>query len=297
MDTDQAHDAFEDPAASRGRLTTDNVVPADLASTSESPALVDMVTVEGTGIDTFTGSTHSGGMNRLFGGLVAAQALTAATATVDPRRRVHSLHCYFMRAGRTAGGIDYTVDRIREGRSFSTRRVTASQDGTILFEMLTSFQADEAGADWSCPPEEFPATPDGDASPLGGLLSYVEGHLDLRPVDPEPRGWEIHPYWFRANPPVGTDPGVNAAVLTYVSDMAFMANAREPGSEVPMAMAASIDHAIWFHRPPRVDSWLLFSTEPVANVGTRGTVRGEFRSADGQLVATAVQEALLRPLQ
>lgn len=235
------------------------------------------------------------GLPRLFGGQVAAQALMAACATVAPERPPHSLHAYFIRMGRADAPIEYLVDRTRDGRAFCTRHVTVRQEGQAILELLASFQEPEPGRDWQRPGPPIGGVPQPPENPRK-RLAHLRSHLDVRQVDPDSsRGWRIHPFWFRATPPMGSDPAHNAAMLTYVSDIALMANAREPGTDDPMALAASIDHALWFHRPPRVDEWLLFSAEPVAHIGTRGTVHGAFHTAEGRLVATVAQEGLLRP--
>lgn len=265
------------------------------AIAADLPAIVKLLTVDQTSADTFCGRPVRRASGRLFGGLVAAQALVAASHSVENDLVPHSLHAYFLRPGRDDEPVDYVVERTREGRSFSTRRVQARQQGTAIFETLLSFQRPEPGADWSSAAPYMPEPPRTSTPALPPRLRHLNGLLDLRQVHPGAPGWNIYPYWFRSLPPIGDDPVVNAAVLTYVSDIAFMANAREPGTRVEMAVAASIDHALWFHRPTTVDDWHLFASEPIANVGTRGTVRGEIRRADGTLVATAVQEALLRP--
>jgi acyl-CoA thioesterase-2 len=235
------------------------------------------------------------GLPRLFGGQIAAQALMAACATVERERPPHSLHAYFIRMGRPDAPIEYHVDRTRDGRAFSTRHVTARQDERAIFELLASFQEPEPGHDWQRPGPTIGAVPPSPKKPHP-RIAQLQNHLDVRLADPaSASGWRIHPFWFRGTPPVGADPAHNAAMLTYVSDVALLANAREPGTDEPMAMAASIDHVLWFHRPPRVDEWILFSTEPIVHIGTRGLVHGAFHTLEGRLVATAAQEGLLRP--
>lgn len=245
--------------------------------------------------DVYEAAPTTEGPPRLFGGQVAAQALLAAARTVERDRPAHSLHGYFILPGRLGEPVTFHVDRTRDGRSFSTRHVTARQNGAAIFELLASFQAPEPGIDWQSDPPAIGPIPDDTIAPFFPM-SFAR-QLDVRPIGPpaEDGGWRIHPYWVKTVQPVGDDPVLNIAVLTYVSDLALMAGARAPGTWVPMAAAASLDHAVWFHRAPRVDEWLLFSTETVVNVGTRGLVRGSFHTADGVLVATVTQEALLRP--
>jgi acyl-CoA thioesterase-2 len=247
--------------------------------------------------DVYEAPVSTDGPPRLFGGLVAAQALLAAAKTVDAQRPAHSLHGYFILPGRPGVPIAYHVDRTRDGRSFSTRHVTARQDGVAIFELLASFQAPEPGIDFQADPPEIGPVPDALAEPFFPMAFARQ--LDVRPLAPpaEDGGWRIHPYWVKTSEPIGDDPVLNIVVLTFISDLALMAGARAPGTWVPMAAAASVDHAVWFHRVPSVDDWLLFSTETVANIGTRGLVRGSMHTADGTLVATVTQEALLRPLE
>jgi acyl-CoA thioesterase-2 len=262
-------------------------------SAGNSP-VEDLVGVRHVGDDVYEAGATTDGPPRLFGGQIAAQALLAAARTVD--RPAHSLHGYFILPGRPHVPVTYHVDRTRDGRSFSTRHVTARQDGVAIFELLASFHEPEPGIDWQSEPPPLPPVPDQPIEPFFPMA--FARRLDVRPTSPpaEDGGWRIHPYWVKTAQPIGDDPVLNIAVLTYVSDLALMAGARAPGTWVPMAAAASIDHAVWFHRVPAVDDWLLFSTETVANVGTRGLVRGSFHTQDGKLVATVTQEALLRPL-
>lgn len=258
-------------------------------------AIEDMLAVERSGTDMFTATIPFRRVPRLFGGQVAGQALVAACRTLPEPRSPHSLHAYFVRLGQPGVPVRYEVTRVRDGRSFTTRRVTATQDDRTIFEAMASFQNAEEGANWQPPAPDLGARPSRPPGVPHPRLGHVVNHLDLRPIRDHEGGWRIHPYWVRTDPPIGDDVALNAAALTYVSDIAFMANAREPGTDLPMAAAASIDHSIWFHRPPRTDDWLFFSAEPVANIGTRGMVRGAFHTEGGELVATVAQEALLRP--
>lgn len=264
--------------------------------TEPTGTIVDLIGVRRLSEDVYEAPATTDGPPRLFGGQVAAQALLAASHTVGADRPAHSMHGYFILPGRLGVPITFHVDRTRDGRSFSTRHVTARQDGVAIFELLASFQAPEPGIDYQAEPPTIGAVPDDTVEPFFPM-SFAR-QLDVRPLSPpaEDGGWRIHPYWVKTTQPVGDDPLLNIAVLTYVSDLALMAGARAPGTWVPMAAAASVDHAVWFHRIPAVDEWLLFSTETVANIGTRGLVRGSIHTADGVLVATVTQEALLRPL-
>jgi acyl-CoA thioesterase-2 len=235
---------------------------------------------------------------RLFGGQVAAQALVAACRTVPDERPPHSLHAYFVRAGTENAPVHYHVDRVRDGRTFSTRHVTARQDDEVILEFLASFEHPEDGPNWQVPAPPVDDVPDRLIGSANQRLAHTVGHLDIRLIhEPPAEGWRMHPFWFRTLPAIGEDPTLNAAMVTYVSDIGLMASAREPGTQRRMSAVASIDHALWFHRPPRTDEWLLSSAEPVVNIGARGTVRGAFHTQERVLVATVAQEALLRPLR
>lgn len=258
-------------------------------------ALTRLIHVQPQGDDIFIGAADTNGSARIFGGHIAAQAVSAACHTVEGDRPIHSLHCYFLRPGKPAVPTVYQVHRSRDGRSFSSRHVTVSQDGVAIFELLASFHRPEPGQDWQSPGPRLSVIPDPNHEVLRSRLGHLAKLLDIRPVDPQAQGWDLHPYWFRVHPALDDHPAVHAAVLTYVSDISLMAKARAPGPRAQMAVAASIDHALWFHRLPRVDEWVLFSAEPVANIGTRGLVRGSFHDQSGALIATVVQEALLRP--
>jgi acyl-CoA thioesterase-2 len=255
-----------------------------------------LLALEPLGDDVFTTTIPDrGGMTRLFGGQVAAQALLAACRTVGDERPPHSLHGYFIRGGKPDVPLHYEVDRTRDGRSFTTRHVTVRQNGDAIFELLASFQSPEPGADWQSEPPSIEALPPPSEGAPHPRLGYLGRLFDIRRVRPAQEGsWVLHPYWIRAREPIGDDPALQSAMLTFLSDIALMASARAPGSVAPLVSGASLDHAVWFHRPPRVDEWLLYSAEPVANIGARGLARGTLHSADGALVASTIQEALLR---
>lgn len=269
---------------------------ASAAGTAPS-AVERTLALDRTDDDTFTSAFNTRRLGpRLFGGQVAAQALVAACSTVPDGRPPHSLHAYFVRPGTPLSAVRYDVNRVRDGRSFSTRHVTARQGDETILEFLASFEIPEEGPDWQTPPPELGAVPPTPTASGDVRLGHLAGLVELRPeTPPSPARWRLHPFWVRTSPPVGDDATVNAAMLTYVSDIALMANARAPGTTTPMSAVASIDHAVWFHRPPRLDQWLFYSAEPIANIGARGTVRGAFHTQEGRLVATVLQEALLRP--
>ena len=240
--------------------------------------------------------TPSDGPGRLFGGQVASQSLRAATLSVDASRRAHSFHAYFLRPGRPGPALLLDVETTRDGRSFSTRRVTASQDGEPIFLLAASFHVAEDGDDWQQPAAlDAPAPDDSAESPLAGFATMHP--FEIRPVNPTGLGFPmLHPFWVRTRGRLPDAPDLHTCVIAFMSDMGVVGGARAPGSTLPARfMGASLDHAVWFHRPARADEWLLFEVGPVSNFGARGLARGSFRTADGRLVASISQEALLRP--
>ena len=272
---------------------------------------VNRLTLEQVDRDIFTGRCHAGAPQRAFGGQVAAQALVAAGHTVDDADRVvHSLHGYFLRPGRTGDKIVYLVDRPRDGRSFSTRRVKAVQYGEVIFTMSASFAVHDRGPEHqfempSAPPPEtlepYPILLD-DAHTLheAGLpehsmldMRFVDLDSDAKPVYGRPQRMT----WLRTNDALPNDQRIHVCALTYFSDLTLVGTALSPsGGRVPNTdlMVASIDHAMWFHAPFRADEWLLFvQNTPVAH-GGHGLASGAFFTQDGRLVASAAQEVLMR---
>lgn len=255
------------------------------------------------GTDAFTGITHGpdAGVERIFGGHIAAQALLAAAATVEPGRDVHSLHCAFVRAGRPGLPVRYDVVRYRDGRAFSTRRVTGSQGPNVIFESFVSFHGPEGGADWTATP--MPDVPAAEDCPFVETvittlptLSVYEQRL-LRPLDPGQPLTMVHPVWVR---PVGDLPGsphVGRAIIATLSDLGAVRATMGPEFAVADGgfTGASLDHAVWFHRePPTTDGWVLVDMDPLSNHAGRGLAVGRAWAADGTHVATWMQEALLR---
>ncbi|MEU6037015.1 acyl-CoA thioesterase domain-containing protein [Actinomadura sp. NPDC047616] len=247
--------------------------------------------------DLFVAAPRGPGRRRLFGGQVVAQALRVAGLTIDGPRPVHSLHAYFIRPGLPAEPVRFEVTRTRDGRAFSTRSVTARQEGKPIFEMIASFHDPEPGEDWQAPtPPSVP--PPRDLRPVRLPLLFGDDQpVDIRPVTaPRPGVFPVsHPFWMRVTMPVGPDTASHACLLAYLSDIAVVRAARAPGPETRHGLRVSLDHSIWFHRPPRVDQWLLYSMRPVAHVGSRGLAQGSIRTVDGTVVASVAQEALLRP--
>jgi acyl-CoA thioesterase-2 len=252
---------------------------------------------------------------RVFGGQTIAQALVAAQRTVAADRHVHSLHGYFMRPGDTKVPILYQVDRIRDGGSFATRRVVAVQHGQAIFSLEASFQVDEDGLEHQIPmPLDVPDLDTlgtqqdlivkfGDAVPQG-IRRYWERD---RPVDMKPimlkhytSREKLDPrqnIWIRTTGPVPQDRATQAAVLAYLSDMTLLDTSTFAHGRAVFdqdIQAASLDHAMWFHRPHPIDDWLLYTQDSPSTSGARGFTRGALYARDGTLIASVAQEGLIR---
>jgi acyl-CoA thioesterase-2 len=261
----------------------------------------------------FRGRSPQVGWQRVFGGQVIGQALVAAARTVDGRA-AHSLHAYFMRPGDPSVPIIYEVDRIRDGKSFATRRVVAIQHGEAIFSMSASFQVEESGFDHQLPmpsvppPEELPSESDLKALFVESAPEPVrrywerERPLELRPVDlrhylsREPLE-PVQQVWIRATGRLPDDPNIHRSVLAYASDMTLLdtslfAHGRNIFDRD--LQVASLDHALWFHRPFRIDEWLLYNEDSPSASGARGFSRGSLFSRDGRLIASVAQEGLIR---
>ena len=256
------------------------------------------------------------GPQRIFGGQVAAQALVAAGRSVDPARRVHSLHGYFVRAGDPSEPIVYEVDVVRDGRSFSVRRCVANQRDRAIFTMEASFQRQESGLDHQAPgpPDDVPG-PETLPTMAELLRQYPDrsrpwGTDAPRPIDiryvTEP-GWlrgpgerpvsPVHRVWMRIDGTLPDDPLLHACALTFASDMSLLDAIIGVHGEVwgPGGMVgASLDHAVWFHRAFRADEWFLYDCWSPSASGARGLAAGRMFTQDGRNIATAVQEGLLR---
>lgn len=243
----------------------------------------------------------NGGGGRVFGGQVASQALMAASNTVEVAHRVNSLHAYFLRPGRPATPIIYSIDRIRDGSSFTTRRVVALQDGEAIFNLDASFHKEEPGLEFelAAPLEGVPA-PDG--LPRSQHHGPHHSPIDSRDIPILPRPTSTRAMWLRADGDLPEGPALHACVLTYMSDSGPVGAARRPllpeGGWGPRSgmMSASLDHTMWFHRPVRADQWLMYDLEAVACSNARGLARGTMFTQDGHLVVSITQEALLRPV-
>lgn len=280
--------------------------------------LVFLLDLEARGADNFIGRRRADGTGRVFGGQAIAQALGAASRTVDADREVHSLHAYFLRPGSDELPIEYRVKRDLDGRSFSNRRVVASQEGKPILNLVASFQVPVEGPGHQHPgmpdvppPEEL--LPDADVRrelaqivPDGMIKRLLERPfpVDFRSV--ETRDW-VHPQkreptshvWFRMVAPLPDDPAVHRAALAYISDFQILATALQPhGKSIHggQIKGASLDHAVWFHDKFSLDEWLLFVTESPWTGGGRGFARGQVFTSDGRLVASVSQEGMLRHL-
>ena len=262
----------------------------------------------------FRGRSPQTAWQRVFGGQTIGQALVAAQRTVDPSRRVHSLHGYFMRPGDTKVPIVYEVDRIRDGGSFTTRRVVGIQHGHAIFSMSASFQVEEPGLDHQMDaepvpdPETLPAEKALVDSLIDGMAPEVRAYfererlIELRPVDirhytsrePLPARQVV---WVRASAELPDDPAIHRCVLAYVSDYTLLDTALFPHGRIvfdPAMQVASLDHAMWFHRPFRADEWLLYVQDSPSASGARGFNRGSIYDRSGRLIASVAQEGLIR---
>jgi acyl-CoA thioesterase-2 len=275
--------------------------------------LIDALALERIEVNLFRGVAPSDQGPRIFGGHVIAQALLGAYKTVEGRV-CHSLHCYFIRPGDPAIPILYEVDRARDGRTFTTRRVTAIQHGEQIFNLAASFQTPESGLEHQ---DAMPKVPMPDALPDERDLraAYTERlppkmremvlrprPIEMRPVDAQdflsPRSGEAgQNIWMRATAPLGDDLVLNQAVIAYASDMSFLSTSMRPhgmGWQTPGLQTASLDHAIWFHRPSRFNDWHLYAQKSPSASGSRGFNLGEIYNIDGRLVASTAQEGLMR---
>lgn len=265
----------------------------------------------------YRGLNRDIGTGRVFGGQVLAQGLVAARRTIDDDRDCHSLHGYFILPGSLQAPIVYFVDRLRDGKSFTTRRVTAIQFGNAIFNMSASFHRQEPGAEHQAdmpdvpPPERLDSElnvlremADRIPEPLRDVLTQ-DRPIDFRPVEtvdpftPRPRAARRH-FWLRANGALSDDVLHHQAVLAYASDYGLLGTALMPHGltiRQPDLQVATLDHAIWFHRRFRADDWLLYAMEAPVAAGARGFTRGHIFTRDGQLVASVAQEGLMRRVE
>lgn len=252
--------------------------------------IAELVRLDG-GPQRFATSASHGVAGRLYGGLIAAQALAAAGATVSSDRLPQSLHAYFIKGGRVGVDVEYAVETTRDGRSFNTRRVTAFQDGAAIFEMLASFHRPEPTLDWQSS-MSTPAT--GSAAPTSLPQPWAD-HYDIRCDEPTHGDWPAQPFWFRTREPVEDQPLLQACALTFISDLGLVSTARPPGHDQPgRGGAATLDHAVWFHRPVDVHRWHHYEAVGLTHHDARGLARGSIVDDHGVLIATVVQESLWR---
>ncbi len=276
--------------------------------------LLELLDLEPLEHNIYRGKNRDIGSGRVFGGQVLAQALVAARRTVEEEREAHSLHAYFILPGDLKAPIVYFVDRLRDGGSFTTRRVTAIQHGRAIFNLSASFHSAQQGPEhqMEAPPAPRPAELTPELERIRAQAQRFPPHLretltqerpiDFRNVDPvdlfEP---EAAPpsrlMWFRARGKLPDDPEIHQAVLAYASDYGLLSTVLQPHAltvRSPEIQVASLDHALWFHRPARVDEWLLYAMEAPAACGARGFARGSVFDQEGRLLASVAQEGLVR---
>lgn len=276
--------------------------------------LLQVLDLERLEVNLFRGVSPQNGWQRVFGGQVLGQALVAAGRTVEEGRAAHSLHGYFLLAGDPAHPIIYEVERIRDGGSFTTRRVKATQHGRAIFAMSASFQKLEEGYEHAAempdvpPPEALPSAAERVAELMDALPENMrsfwqrENPIELRPVDisrylsrdPRPPAQHI---WLKANGRLPDHPRLHQCVLAYASDFTLLDTALIAHGKLLFdkdIQLASLDHALWLHRPFRADDWLLYTQDSPSASGARGFCRGSFFTRQGELVASAAQEGLIR---
>ncbi len=276
--------------------------------------LIELLALERLDRDLFRGKSQDLGWGAIFGGQVLGQALSAAAQTVAEARPVHSLHGYFMRAGDLRRPILYQVDRLRDGGSFTTRRVVAVQEGEAIFSLAASFQVLEEGFEHQA---AMPAVPAPEALHSERELAVAltaslpepvramairDRPIEIRPVEvrnplhPRPTAPLRH-MWYRAVDRLPDDPALHRYLLAYASDFSFLGTSMDPHGVSPFTptmQVASLDHVMWFHRPFRCDDWLLYAVDSPSASGGRGLVRGQFFDRGGHLVASCAQEGLIR---
>ncbi len=262
----------------------------------------------------FRGYSPKGRTHMVFGGQVVAQAIRAATATVEPDRLLHSLHSYFLRPGNPQNPILFYVDPIRNGHSFTTRRVVAKQDGCAIFSASLSFHRQEQGVEHQVdmpdvpPPEELEndeAYFERFARLFPEKMPIVQNRytsIECRPVqrmdhlNPKPMGTRRQ-IWMRSNGPLPDDPGIHTAMLAFLSDLYLMGTALGPHGLSFLThnlQGASLDHGLWIHAPCRCDQWLLYDMESPRAIGARGLNHGNIYTREGILAASTIQEGLMR---
>ncbi|MBP0094694.1 acyl-CoA thioesterase [Prescottella equi] len=291
-----------------------NEVGAALRPTrsADLETLLVLLDLEQIGEDTYLGQHPEQVASRTFGGQLVSQALVAAGRTVDAGRPVHAVNAHFIRGGDVKAPIEYRVERHRDGRAFANRQVTAYQDGNVVFSMFAAFQ------DWGAGLEHSVAIPDVDGpEQLPSLGDHLAGYEDrlptfvgaLKPIEmryANDPAWvlkgsgerlEHNRVWMRTDGQLGDDPGVHAAALAYSSDTTGLDSVLTTHGlswGLDRIVAATVNHSIWFHRPFRFDEWALYATESPVAAGSRGLATGRFFTRKGELIATVVQEGVIR---
>ncbi|MFG1625433.1 acyl-CoA thioesterase [Kribbella sp. NPDC049227] len=266
--------------------------------------LVELLDLEMIEVDLFRGRQPETSLQRVFGGQVLGQALAAPSRTVDPERVVHSLHGYFLRPGDTAVPIIYRPEPTRDGGTFSSRRVVASQHGKPIFYMSASYQRPEPGLDHQDPmPEDL--VPPEEAPRLATVLEARSGRKaadwdkEWAALDVRLAGVSGRQFWIRAAGKLPDDRALHACVLAYASDLTLLGASLLPHGIVigdPRIQPASLDHALWFHRDFRADEWLLYDQASPSASSARGFATGRLYTESGQLAASVAQEGLIRPV-
>jgi acyl-CoA thioesterase II len=233
----------------------------------------------------------------LFGGFVVAQAVHAATRTAPPGRRIHSLHAYFLRPVRAGPPVVYAVTPIRDGRTFASRRLEATQSGEPVLTMTCSFATDTEGYEYELPgTPDLPRPDDDDLETSTGPGPWRAAWIGPTPPDADGTRASTHRIWFTWPEPLPDDPHLHAALLGFATDWTGTGG-RPLHLDGDTRGMVSLDHAVWFHRPARVDEWLLYDVHSLVNAGGRGLLRGTMRDTEGRVVASVAQEMLLRPYE
>jgi len=282
-------------------------------SNNTTEELLELMNLENLEVNLFRGESRDIGTPRVFGGQVLAQSVVAASRTVD-EGNIHSLHAYFLRAGDPAAPIVYDVDRYRDGRSFKARRVVAIQHGRPILTLAASFQLEQEGIEHQFEMPEVPQPEDLSSEfdlPNDCLEQFPQllrrwfsrtGPFDFRPVDkvdvfnPSPRP-PFSKIWFRLNEKIDVPESIHSALMAYASDFHLIGTAMLPhGISIAKdkLTMASLDHAMWFHRPARVDNWLLYSCDSPSSSGGRALARGSIYDRSGNLIASVAQEGMIR---
>ena len=296
-----------------------DLLAAEQAKLSPSQAVADwlkLFEMEEIAPDHYRASTGDARGERLFGGQVIAQAMMAALTSAPADKRIHSLHAYFLRGGSDQTPVDLSVNRDFDGRSFANRRVVASQDGKAILNLAASFQLEQAGLDFQVAMPDVPPPEDCPHEYIYGLTHASVGDSQFRwTVRTKPTEIRYIPFrqsttgsarpnrfamWFRAAAPLPDDVRYHYAALAFASDYGLLGSSwrvhksAKGGGMVKQLAAASLDHAIWFHAPPRADEWMLYVMECHWTGGARGLNRGQIFAADGTLVASTMQEGMIR---